>query len=222
MRTSSIHERARQSPAEGRTQRWLRGLGVGLALACAGCASPPPVHLHTLTPIERPVPRQGGVPAEGRGPAVELEPIRVPAQVDQPQWLIRLPDDTLALLEQERWAAPLPEEFHRALLEILRLRFGAIDTRTTAPGVPLWRVRVDVNRFESAPGEARLETTWALMPRSATAPALRCTTYFRESAGPGMPALAEAHRRALARLGEMIGEQLLALQRGEVGRCSAA
>lgn len=219
MRTSSIHEWARNTRAGGRARRWLRGLGAGLALACVGCASPPPVHLHTLTPSERPVPRQGGMPAEALGPAVELEPIRVPAQVDQPQWLIRLPDDTLALLEQERWAAPLAEEFHQALLEILRLRFGAVDTRTIAPGAPLWRVRVDVNRFESAPGEARLETTWALTPRSVTAPTLRCTSYFREGAGSGMPALAEAHRRALARLGEVIGEQLLALQRGEPGRC---
>jgi len=35
-----------------------------------------------------------------------------------------------------------------------------------------------------------------------------------------MPALAQAHRRAVMRLGDAIGEQLIALQRGEPGRCS--
>ena len=206
------------APASRSAAGFLRSLGAGLLLVCAGCASPPAVHLHTLMPVERPVPLQGAA-AEGSGPAIDLEPVRVPAQVDQAQWLVRLPDDTLALLEQERWAAPLPDELHQALLEIFRLRFGAVDTRALAAGLPYWRIGVTITRFETAPGEARLESVWALTPRSARAPALRCTSYFRESAGAGVPALAEAHRRAIARLGDAIGEQLLALQRGASGRC---
>lgn len=200
--------------------RALSALGMLLFLFSAGCASPPPVHLYTLMPAERPAPRAEGSAPQGRGAAIVLEGISVPAQVDQPQWLIRLPDGTLALLEQERWAGPLPDELHRALLEILTQRFGAVEMRSAAPGMSLWRIRVDVTRFETMPGEARLEATWTVTPRTADTPALRCTSYLRESAGAGMPALAEAHRRAVARLGDAIGEQLLALQRGESGRCA--
>jgi uncharacterized protein len=189
-----------------------------LALACAGCAAPAPVHFHTLLQAEPPAHREGA-PAPSNGPVIVLEPVKVPAQVDQPQWLIRLPDDTLAMLEQERWASPLRDELHQALLENLTRRFGAVDARSSAPGGALWRVRVEVTRFDSRPGEARLESIWVIAPRSLEAPVLRCTSSLRESAGAGMPALAEAHRRALARLGDAIGEQLLALQRGERAHC---
>ena len=208
-------------PARASSRRRVlrRALGAWV-IACAGCAALPPVHLHSLMPAERPAPRQG-MAQEGRGPAIVLEPIRVPAQVDQPQWLIRMPDDTLALLEQERWASPLPDELHQALLELLTLRFGAVETRSDAPDAPIWRIRVDVTRFDSMPGEARLESMWTLTPRGPDAASLRCRSFFREAAGAGMPALAEAHRRNVARLGEVIGEQLLALQRGEGGHCPA-
>lgn len=210
------------NPVHGATRgrSWPRRWVALALLACAGCASPPPVHFHTLMGIERPLPR-AGVPSALPGPAILLEAIKVPAQVDQPQWLVRLPDDTLALLEQERWASPLPEELHQALLEILTLRFGALDVRSPGAGVAQWRIRIEVTRFESWPGEARLESAWSLAPRGPDAPVLRCRSYFRESAGAGMAALAAAHRRAVARLGDAIGEELLALQRGERGSCPA-
>jgi uncharacterized lipoprotein YmbA len=96
--------------------KWLAPL---LALAFVGCASTPATRLHTLMPAQstaRPVVAAGS----GAAPLpIVLEPIRVPAQVDQPQWLVRLPDDSLALLEQERWAAPLQDELRQALLEEL-------------------------------------------------------------------------------------------------------
>ncbi|MEP7056182.1 MAG: PqiC family protein [Caldimonas sp.] len=193
---------------------------VLLALACSACASPPVVHLHSLLGAERPAPRDGSSP--GRGAVILLEPIRVPTQVDQPQWLIRLPDDTLALLEQERWASPVRDELHQALLEILTLRYGAVDARSEAkPASPPTRIRVEVTRFELRPGEAGLEGTWLIMPGAGDAAGLRCTSSLRESAGAGMTALAEAERRAVVRLGDAIGTQLQALQRGEAGQCPA-
>ncbi len=194
---------------------------VAVCLALGACATPQAPRYHTLLPAEAPVPLAGAGVVTGTGPAIFLEPVRVPVQVDQPQWLVRMGDDSLALLEQERWASPLRDEFRLALREILARRFGAVETRSAAPGLPLWRVRVDVTRFESIPGEARLEATWSLTPRSAEAPALRCSATLHESAGPGMPALAAAHRRAVALLGEAIGKGLLALQQGTPTHCPA-
>ena len=212
LRTETPH------PACARRRPLARVLGA-LALLLAGCAAPPAVHYHTLLPAERPVPRDGAKPGAGAAPAFVLDPVDVPAQVDQPQWLVRLPDDTLALLEQERWASPLRDEIHQVLAEILTRRFGAVETRAVGPDAPFWRVRVAVTRFESMPGEARLAATWQLTARRPESPALRCLSEWREPAAGGMAALAEAHRRALAHLGDAIGEQLLALQRGEQGSC---
>jgi len=216
MSTSSCIER---SPARRRGAVGLVRAAAALALvACAGCGAPPLVHLHSLLPADRPQPREGA-PAPGQGPAFVLDSLKVPAQVDQPQWLVRMPDGSLALLEQDRWASPLPDEMREALLEILRLRFGAVETRTVAPNTPLWRLRIDVTRFDSAPGMASLEATWTVTPRAPETSALRCSAYFTERAEGGMSALAEAHRRNVARLGDAIGEELLALQRGERARC---
>jgi hypothetical protein len=119
----------------------------------------------------------------------------VPAQVDQPQWLVRLPDDSLASLEQERWAGPLRDELRQALLEQLGARFGVVEGRSSAPqaGAPV-RVALELRRFDSIPGrEARLEALWNVTGGPA---ALRCTLLVRETAPGGMPELGAAHRRA--------------------------
>ena len=184
-------------------------------LALAACsASAPPVRLHSLMPAEL-APREASRPAI----AIALEPIRIPAQVDQPQWLVRLPDDSLAALEQERWASPLSDELRQALLEALGARYGAIEGRSPA-GVSVLRVGVEVRRFDSIPGrEARIEAIWTVTV-GAAAPALRCAALMREPAAAGLPALAAAHRRAVARLADAIGESLVAV-RGPAPACPA-
>ena len=137
-------------------------LAALLALGACSTSAPPPIRLHTLMPAE-PTPREPAV--AGRGPLfVSLEPIRLPAQVDQPQWLVRLPDDSLASLEQERWASPLRDELRQALLEQLAARFGVVEGRSSAPraAAPL-RVALELRRFDSVPGrEARIESTWTV------------------------------------------------------------
>ena len=205
----------------GKRAGFVRPLSALLfVLACAGCAAPPAIHFHSLVLPTHPAPK-GGLATVGRGPAIVLDPIRIPVAVDQPQWLLRMPDDTLTLLEQERWASPLRDEFRQALMEILRHRYGAVDVRTIASGATPWRLHVAITRFELQPGEAWLEGVWTLGPRSAETPTLRCRSSFRETSGGGMPALAQAQRRAVEKLADAIGEQLLALHGGQPGRCPA-
>ena len=179
-----------------------RGLAA-LVLACAGCAAPPAVHLHTLMPVDRPTPAEG-VPLDGRGPAIVLDPIGVPAQVDQPQWLIRLPDDTLALLEQERWASPLSDEFGSGAARdadlALRRRRGPSGGARSA-GVAHSR-RDHALRFDAGRGAARKHLdAWRRAAATARGAALPVPGSARRAAA-GMPALAEAHRRKVARLGD--------------------
>lgn len=187
-----------------RTSMFLPALALLALAACS--ASAPPVRLHTLMPAE-PAARDAG-----RAPfAIALEAIRLPAQVDQPQWLVRLPDDSLALLEQERWASPLGDEMRQALLEELAARYGAAEGRGMA-GAPLLRVGVEVRRFDSIPGqEARIEASWTVAAAGA-APLLRCEALLREPAGVGMATLAAAHRRAVVRLGDAIGDSLVSIR----------
>jgi uncharacterized lipoprotein YmbA len=149
---------------------------------------------------------------------VVLEPIRIPAQVDQPQWLVRLADESLAILEQERWASPLQDELRQAVLEELGARFGVVEAPPGAASP--WRVRLELRRFDSAPGrEARIEGSWLLSRADTRSAASRCDWSFVEAASGGMPALASAHRRAVVRLAAALGESLRQLGRGEGVSC---
>jgi len=140
--------------------------------------------------------------------------------VDQPQWLVRLPDESLASLEQERWASPLADELRQALLEQLAARFGVVEGRSPAPqAAPPLRIALELRRFDALPGrEARIEGAWTV----AGPAALRCSVFIREPATGGMAELAAAHRRAVARLAGAIGASLVALPPAAAPACPVA
>jgi uncharacterized lipoprotein YmbA len=194
-------------------------LALAAALLGAGCASTPPTRFHTLMPAQ-PSARTTAGTGSATAVAVVLEPIRIPAQVDQPQWLVRLPDESMQMLEQERWASPLQDELRQAILEELGARFGIVDA-PAGTRAPL-RLRLELRRLESIPGrEARIDGAWVITPGDAAAPVQRCEWRLREAAGAGMPALASAHRRAVVRLAGALGESVLKLSRGEAAACPA-
>ena len=89
---------------------------------------------------------------------------------------------------------------------------------------PAWRLALVLSRFESALGqEARLAGRWTLQPGAAAtaagATALSCPLLIREPAGAGLPGLADAHRRALARLADQIGAALRLLPTATAPAC---
>jgi len=193
---------------------------MAAVLALGACASAGlAVHLQTLMPAEL-APRSVAAVA-GAPMAIVLEPIRLPARVDQPQWLVLLPDDSLLALEQERWASPLGDEFRQALLEELFAHAGVVESRNSAAGAaPAVRVAIDVRRFDSIVGrEARIEGSWTLLPASSGALSVRCEWLLREPAPAGMAELAAAHRRAIVRLADGLGDSLVSLRRGERVAC---
>lgn len=197
---------------------------VAVVVALGACGSTPPTHYYSLMPGEVAARPAAAASSPAGALSIVLETVRVPTQVDQPQWVVRLADDSLAVLEQERWASALPDEFRAALLEELIVGHGAIDARTQpAPGAPPWRIAVDVRRFDSLPGrEARIEGSWTIQGGGAArAASLRCEWLLREPGSGGMAALAAAHRRAIARLADGIALALARASRGETPACPA-
>jgi uncharacterized lipoprotein YmbA len=196
-------------------------LSAVVLFALTACSSTTPsVHLHSLMPATLSA-RDEGASATRVPISVVLAPIGLPAQVDQPQWLVRLPDGSLAALEQERWAAPLRDEFRQALLEELIVHSDVVEARQPLAGsAPPTRISVEVRRFDSIlDREARIEGSWTLTAGSPQTQARHCEWLIRETAGAGMPALAAAHRRAVMRLADGIGDSLQALQRGDPPAC---
>lgn len=191
-------------------------LGVAPVLLFAACSSQAPPRFHSLMPPVASVRAAAGAAL----PAWQLLPVSIPAQVDQPQFVVRRSDDTLALLEQERWIAPLNEEIRAALGEHLAATLGAPGA-TPAPGRKDWRIALDVQRFDSTPGRSTLVAQWALLAGSDT-PALRCRSVLEQSVAAGFPALAGGHRQALERLSASMAQALTALDAGRAAGCPAS
>lgn len=190
-------------------------LCLAALVVLSGCASTPAPRYHSLLATGTTPARETGLPPL----PIDLAPVGVPAAVDQPQWVVRLPDDTLRILEQEQWVSPLRAELRAALFERLAQRFAAVDART-APSAQAVRVKVDVQRFESIAGrEVWLDSVWSAQADVGKAQPLVCHSSVHESAPGDLTALAAAHRRAVARLADQIGTQLLALANGAGARC---
>ena len=191
---------------------------AALALFAAGCATAPAAHFHTLlapSPVAAPA-------AADDAPAIAwtLAPVLIPPQVERPQWVVRAPGDTLAVLENERWIAPLADEIHAAVVERLQRTLG-IEDRLPDAGRTRWRLAITVQRFDSEPARsARLSAVWTIAPARETDDVrLACRSAFGQPVGPGYPALAAGHRQALARLADAIAAATAALDRGEAPRC---
>jgi uncharacterized lipoprotein YmbA len=191
---------------------------VALALGLAACASAP-VHYYTLV-----APAQAPLAAEATAPfQFELLPVGIPAQVDQPQLVIRQGGQGVAPLDGERWIAPLAEEVRGALSADLAQVLHTQDaTGLPSDGKPRVRIKVDVRRFDSAPGDyALLDAAWSVRKLQGDA-VLACTSQVREPVGAGYDALVEGHQRALVRLAGLIAQVAGAVAAGQAPTCPVA
>lgn len=193
----------------------LHLMAAVLAALCAGCASTP-VNYYTLVPT--------GTVASTTVPrafAFDLQPVNLPAQVDQPQLVVRQGGAGMALVESERWIAPLADEIHGAIASDLANRHGGEDlSELPHAGRPLVRIKIDLRRFDSQPGRlASLDAAWSLRRQPGDTPALACSSRIDEPVGAGYDALVLGHQRALARLAADIATSATELANGRSGRC---
>lgn len=202
---------------DGSTRRAARCIAAASIAGLVACSTPAPPRFHTL---------MASSAAASAAPASmvwQVGQVQIPAQVDQPQFVVRRSDDTLAQLEQERWAAPLQDEIRAALIEHLTVRLGP-PLATPANGRKDWRIGIDVQRFDSTPGRAGLVVQWALVgggTASGGPTTLRCRSRFDEPADPGIAPLASAHRKLIERLAETIAPVTRALDAGRAVGCPA-
>lgn len=196
--------------------KFVRASLAPLLLLLAACSTQAPPRFHSLMPSTA-----GARPAAASTalPAWQLLPVSVPPQVDQPQFVVRLADHTLALLEQERWIAPLADEVRAALSEHMAVTLGTPGA-TPATGRKDWRVAVDVQRFDSTPGRITIVAVWSVQS-GGTAPVLRCRGVYEQGVGAGVPALAAGHRQAVERLGAALASAVTALDAGRSVDCPA-
>ncbi|KQV91229.1 hypothetical protein ASD15_04070 [Massilia sp. Root351] len=205
-----------------RNAAWVAG--AALLAGCAG--SLPAERFYSLSAGAA----QGAAPAAGPASAaplyVELQAVTVPQQVSRNQLVVTSGAGRVALLEQERWAAPLASEIGQALSLGVTAELGAIDVyRTPTPEqATVYRVSTNVQRFESAPGQyALVDAVWSVRRiGSGSGKLLTCRSAAEEKVAPGYDALVAGHRRAVARIAADISQAIRAMNTGAAPGCPAA
>lgn len=190
---------------------------AALALVLGACGSVPPVRYYTLVPPAGG--EAGGAPA-AQPFKFELLPVSVPAQVDQPQMVVRQGGQGVSILQGQRWIAPLGDEVRGALSADLSRDFRAQDvTGLPTEGASVVRIKLDVRRFDSVPGSyAYVDAAWSVRPLKGGEP-LACTSRISETVGEGYDALVQGHQQAINRLAGQIGAAAGAVAAGQVARC---
>lgn len=151
--------------------------------ALSGCSSAP-INYHTL------VPAQPGSPASGQ---VRVERVAMPPQVDRSQIVVRQGGSGLSILETEWWGANLVDEFRNAL-----------EDQLGAPGPGATLLRVDVQRFDSVPGQyALLDARWRLQ-RPGSEQTLSCHSSLQTAANSSVDGLVVAHQANVRKFAELV------------------
>ncbi|KND55083.1 hypothetical protein BPUN_3233 [Candidatus Paraburkholderia kirkii] len=175
-------------------------LTLGAAGMLAACASPTS-RFYTLGGGEaRPVP---SVPASFY---FELAPVDMPQQVTRNQLIVQTSPAQVQVLEENRWASLPADEVQRALSADLTQQLGTIDVYNTPrpESVPVYRVKVNVQRFESWPGlQAVIDAVWSVRAAGSST-VLTCRTVAQERVDSGYDALVEGHRKAVDALASAI------------------
>jgi hypothetical protein len=179
-----------------------------LLAAASGCARSPKVNFYTLSAM---VPEAASPATPLR--AVAVGPVTLPELVDRPQLVIRVAADRVEIVETERWAEPLKSEIPRLLAENLSrlLRPARVSTTFQSESRDAeYRVLVDIQRFESIPGEGvEIDALWSVRRSAAGAVPGRGRSQVRERAtGHGYDAIVAAHGRALAAISSDIAKAL--------------
>jgi uncharacterized lipoprotein YmbA len=175
----------------------------------AGCASTPAARFYTLSAASGPA-------ATSSNLSVVVGPVSVPAVVDRPQIVVSAGPNQVRLEEFNRWAAPLQNSIARVVADNLVLMLGTprvtLSVQTLSADAD-YRAAIDVQSFQSAPGEAAiLDAVWTVR-RTKDGKAETGRTTAREIVQEkSYDALAAAHSRALARLSRDIAAAVRALE----------
>jgi uncharacterized lipoprotein YmbA len=185
-------------------------VGAFAALALAACGSAPPPRLYTL---DASVPAAAGDARAAM--SVYIGSVAVPEAVDRPQLVVRTGANEVAALDGHRWAEPLKVAIGRVVAAKLARDLGT--PRVGAyPGAAFadagYQVRIEIQRFDSAPKEVAIEAAWSV--RAAANASASGRTVAAEPVTGGYDTIAAAHARALEALAADIAAAIRRLEAG--------
>jgi uncharacterized lipoprotein YmbA len=181
---------------------------LGLAAFVAGCANSPS-RFYTLSPS--PAPDRNALSSKL---AIVVGPVSIPATVDMPQIVVTKSLNQLSPDQFNLWASPLRSNIAQVVCANLAALLETSNVSSVFSVDADYRVSIDVQTFESAPGEAATLSALWMVRRVKDGKTETGRTAVREvSTGVGYEALAAAHSRALGRLSVDIAETIRGFER---------
>jgi uncharacterized lipoprotein YmbA len=177
-----------------------------MSMLAGGCSTSPRASFYTLSPMAP----SASSSSESAPVAVQPPPLRVmidaitvPELVERPQFVLRTGATQVTIDEFARWADPLRSQISRVLAANLSQLLPGALVSGYAQGpeyADAYRVRVDVQSFESAPGDlATIVVLWSVRPPKGATTSGRTIAHEVPRAA-GYDALVDAHSRALAKV----------------------
>ena len=144
----------------------------------------------------------------------------IPAQVDRSELVVRLSDGRMAIVDSERWIAPVGDELQNALSAELMRRLGAVSP-SEPTGTKSLIIRLNLERFESSPYRyALVEASWHLALKSpAHNVSILCRSHAYEPVTGGYPDLVRGYQRAVAVVAAEIAMVAEESMRGLAAEC---
>ena len=179
------------------TRRIAQLIAIALLATAAASCSTAPSRFYSLTSTAT---------ADGTPPVdttVMVGPVTVPASVDQPQFVVQVAANRVQVDEFNRWIAPLNDSIARAVAGDLVVLLGTpqVAAGPMANFIPDYRVTIDVQRFESIPGNAAIvEAVWTVHKTVGGATRTGRTVVSEPVQSQSYDALAAAHSQAMAKL----------------------
>jgi uncharacterized lipoprotein YmbA len=139
-----------------------------------------------------------------------MRPVTVPSALARSQFVVQVNATQVKVLEDDRWASPLPDEIRTAVLAMVTRQSGALDVHGMArtDEVPLYRISVQVQRFETWPGShVLIEAVWSIQPSNGQE-TMTCHSIASQPVSAGYDAIADGHRQALQRISTQIARGL--------------
>jgi uncharacterized lipoprotein YmbA len=130
-----------------------------------GCASTPPTHFYVLEAVSQPAAGRFNEAANKR--QIGIGPISIPALLERKQMVTRTENKGVQIAEFHQWAAPLKDNIAQVIAHNLAALQPNDIIRSypwSAFGAVEYRVVIDIQRFDSRPGQSvNFEASWAIM-----------------------------------------------------------
>jgi hypothetical protein len=181
-----------------------------LTLAGAGCSTTPPVRYHSLQPVAS-ASAQVKVAVQPRQ-RIAIGPVSIPSQLDRPELVVEAGDHRVAVIDRQRWSAPLKDEISRLLAaDVGRARKNSVVSVSSQAGKPEADLNVSVHfgRLELEPGvAATLEALWTVQGDDGVVIRSTGSSVRIPVSGPGYDGLVAALSKAVHLLAEQIAATL--------------